>query len=326
MARVHWELLAGAWTTRAARSRSPCRIRSRGSSARTYSPAPTAAAASRRAPPRARRRRSRRPGEAATTCRARGARRCEVVEMLEERERRGHRPDRRAGHPARAELARGRQAGRPARGARAAARGRLRPPPLRGPRRLRPAEPGPRRLGVRARAADRRRDRADRASPGDRGRERVPVGAARPVCSPAAHGADDVERGRAAAEPRRRVLPPRRPRLRRNGLGGERRRRRAVRRGASTRRCCRSARARASRSARRCEWPARRSGSAATTSARSGRPTSTTAIRRVTRRSACRDPTPDAARGAVAPCCVGRWKKEVVGAGPSRHRLSTGRR
>ena len=44
---------------------------------------------------------------------------------------------------------------------------------------------------------------------------------------------------------------PRRPRLRRNGLGGERRRARSCSRRTSTRRCCRSARARASRSARR---------------------------------------------------------------------------
>ena len=170
-----------------------------------------------------------------------------------------------------------REARRPARGALAPPARRLRPRPLRGARRLRPRAAEPRRLGVRARAADTRRDRAPRAGAGGHRLERLPLGA-------------DVARarrrrgGRTRREPRRgscRASP--------TSSSSSACATTSARPGRSTTSAPSSSHASstppsspASRSARRCARRARRSGATARPTARSGPPTSTTATRTAT--------------------------------------------
>ena len=140
---------------------------------------------------RARDRRPRRSGEGPGPARRheRGAEGQGAARVPRRRLRRGahRRSGRRAGRRALR-----REARRPARGPRPAPERRLRPRPLRGPRRLRPRAAEPGRLGLRPRPADAGRDRASRAGAGRDRLERLPLRA-------------DVVHARRRAQARRRA-------------------------------------------------------------------------------------------------------------------------
>ena len=263
-------------------------------------PVADAAAASARGASRPRDRRPRRPGEAARPP-GRPARGAARREILKERGGRSDGADRCAGDPADGTSA-DVPPGRSARGARAVARGRVRHRPLRGSRGLRPA--GPRRAGwlFASGLLTGSRDRAHRAGAGDRRRERVPLG---PNSQALAGG-----RAAATAPARRRCCRASRTSSSTSAsattsdrVGGERHRRGAVRRallrGAAAARGGTGDSVRRSRAdGARALWEKRE-----TTSARSGPPTSTTAIRRATPASRAAEPrTSDKRqRGANAP-------------------------
>ena len=223
--------------------------------------------------PRARDRRPRRSREGSGPPRSdeRGAEGEGAARVPRRRLRRG--AHRRSGRrPARRALRR--QARGPARGPGPAPQRRLRPRALRGPRRLRPRSSRAGSGWVFARGL---------LTPGEIGRlERVPAVIVSNAClsartsftlDGARQAGRGATRGRPPAEPRGRVLQARRSQLRRHGLGGQRHRRRAVRP------CLLhvAPRGRALRGVG-AQRPARRCGRTARRTARSGPPTSTTAI------------------------------------------------